>query len=553
MKAPPFLVAFSLIMLSSAAAQTPASPRLGAAVNAASYAAAELPHGELAPGALVVLFGEGLGPDQTAHSQGFPLPQTLAGTTVEVAVGEFTAQAPLIYVGATQAAIVLPSRTPPGAAELTVTVEGVRGEPLPIEVAPRRFGIFSLDSSGQGVGVFTYASGDPPLVNGLVASANPGEVWTLWGTGLGAAAGDDASGPLPGALASAAQLPEVEVLVGGEPVETIYQGRSGCCAGLDQISFTVPVGAAGCAVPVQVFADGVLSNTVTMSIALSGRTCIDQEGIFSTDLLERVDHSSMFRLGSISLGRGVTYRSSGPPTISDSLGAQFYAQPLNGILGAPYYRPMFFGACYVQQFRVTRDLIDRTRDLRVPLDAGPAITLTGPNGSVEAPLNDSLQYSLTSLNGEVELPEGEYSFQGFGGPDVGAFTTAARVYPRVRWTNREAIGRTVDRAQPLEVVWEAEGLEGLIVVTGRSRSVATPDLQVGALFRCLAPADSGSFTIPAEVLSSLPQSIDNGDGPKGLLTVGIDRLLGSFQAESGLDLGFVQYVQDEIQDGVAYR
>jgi len=553
MKAPPFLVAFALIVLSSAAAQTPASPQLGAAVNAASYAAAELPYGELAPGALVVLFGECLGPDETAHSQGFPLPETLAGTSVEVAVGEFTAQAPLIYVAAAQAAIVLPSRTPPGSGELTVTVEGERSEPLPVEIAPRRFGIFSLDSSGQGVGVFTHASGDPPLVNGLVASANPGEVWTLWGTGLGAAAGDDASGPLPGVLAGAEQLPEVEVLVGGEPVETTYQGRSGCCAGLDQISFTVPVGAAGCAVPVQVFADGVLSNTVTMSIALSGRTCVDQDGIFSTDLLERVDHSSLFRLGSIYLSRSVTNFENGTRVESDNLNIQFSAQPVSSLFGSVYYRPTFFGACYVQQFRLTRDMIDRFRDERVQLDAGPSIAVTGPGGSVDAPIGSSLQYGLNSRNGEIQLAEGDYSFQGFGGPDVGAFSATGRVYPPVRWTNREAIGRVVDRSRPLEVTWEADELEGLVTVSGRSHSQRTIDLWVGTLFQCLAPADAGSFTVPTEVLSSLPETVVVFDEPRGSLSVTVDRLVGTFQPESGVDLGFVQYSQGEQQQGVSFR
>jgi uncharacterized protein (TIGR03437 family) len=45
---------------------------------------------------------------------------------------------------------------------------------------------------------------------------------------------------------------DAEVYVGGKRAAVTYKGRSGCCAGIDQIVFTVPEGVEGCYVPVVV-------------------------------------------------------------------------------------------------------------------------------------------------------------------------------------------------------------------------------------------------------------------------------------------------------------
>ena len=59
------------------------------------------------------------------------------------------------------------------------------------------------------------------------------------------------------------------VFVGGVSATISYHGRSPCCAGLDQVVFTVPANApTGCYVPVVVRMSGtVVSNAVTMAIA----------------------------------------------------------------------------------------------------------------------------------------------------------------------------------------------------------------------------------------------------------------------------------------------
>ena len=72
-----------------------------------------------------------------------------------------------------------------------------------------------------------------------------------------------------------------KVYVGAEQANITYQGRSGCCAGVDQIAAEVPSGVTGCHVPVAVEIDGdhdIVSNWVTTSIAApnANRVCSDR-------------------------------------------------------------------------------------------------------------------------------------------------------------------------------------------------------------------------------------------------------------------------------------
>ena len=87
-------------------------------------------------------------------------------------------------------------------------------------------------------------------------------------SGLGRISGDDASGA--GLGQNMPNLP-LKLWVGGVQAEVLYQGRSGCCIGTDQIVFTVPDDApTGCAVPlaVQITPNiNLISNTVRMPIA----------------------------------------------------------------------------------------------------------------------------------------------------------------------------------------------------------------------------------------------------------------------------------------------
>src|SRR5690606_32209040 len=185
---------------------------------------------------------------------------------------------------------------PTGTGTMVLTYNGVASAPLSITVVAHSFGAFAINQGGSGPAVFL----DPVTgtANGLLTSANPNTPWDIWGTGRGAVSGDEGAGPLPGDIASA----DVHVFFGATEAQVVYKGRSGCCAGVDQIRVAVPPLVAGCYVPVYVVVNGVVSNFVSMSIAESGSACNDPLG-YDPATYQLLQGSGQLRLGTISLTR----------------------------------------------------------------------------------------------------------------------------------------------------------------------------------------------------------------------------------------------------------
>ena len=224
-----------------------AQPYFYSVVNSASYS-----KDSIAPGSIFTATGYGLGPGPLLQAGSYPLPNELGGTSINVTVGSSTLPCPMFYTSGTQVAAILPSSTPPGDAMLTPSYRGVVGFPTHIVVAGSAFGIYSADSSGIGPGAFTGVNYD---LKGFQNAARPGDTVILWGTGLGAIDGSDNDVPSGGK-----QFSGVEVFVGTSAARISYAGRSGCCAGLDQIAFEIPASVSGCFVPVAVRSGGVVSN-----------------------------------------------------------------------------------------------------------------------------------------------------------------------------------------------------------------------------------------------------------------------------------------------------
>src|SRR5581483_653155 len=140
---------------------------------------------------------------------------------------------------ANQIAALLPSNTPIGAGTFTVTYNGQASNALGQTIVANDVGIFTIDSSGQGPAIVSYP--DFSLVSGVKAAncgapgtpcgaAHPGETLILWGTGLGPVSGNETSGD--GLGQAMADIP-LTLWVGGLQAQILYQGRSGCCVGLD--------------------------------------------------------------------------------------------------------------------------------------------------------------------------------------------------------------------------------------------------------------------------------------------------------------------------------
>jgi len=226
-------------------------PTIGAAnvVNAASFAA-----GTAAPGALMSLFGIGLGSNwQTAAG---PV-QTLAGTKVSVG----GVSAPLFYASPSQVSFQVPYDAS-GAVNLTLTRVDGKTATVSLTVGEAHPGIFSVDSSGTGPAAATLADAS------LISAGNPaarGSVIVLYATGLGRVTPSAATGA--GATGLSTCVNPVQVTVGGRSVTPIYAGLTPGYAGLYQVNVQIPADLAATGdVPVTLTVAGVASNSVTIAV-----------------------------------------------------------------------------------------------------------------------------------------------------------------------------------------------------------------------------------------------------------------------------------------------
>jgi uncharacterized protein (TIGR03437 family) len=485
-------------------------------VNAASFSPVPMPNSGVARGSMFAIYGQNMGP-ASSPALAWPLKaeEGLGGVVVKIQPSSGPAQyAIMLYVSPGQINAILPSATPEGQATLTVTYNGATSAPQAFTVVKSSVGLLAWNQQGNGPGVVQNYHGSSPVFNSIAESAMPGDVAVLWGTGLGPVTFDEKNPPIQGDLGANA-----EVWVAGQRATVQYAGRS-TSAGQDQINFVVP-NVEACYVPVFVKAGNVVSNTVSMSISRSGKTCSDP--FTASDVPAEVLQRDGLRQGAITLSRVAT-RILGFDMRTDSAGAVFYRydwarlMQSRGQIGVT--TP---GACNVATYRgasaPTTDPV-----LPDPLDAGAPITITGPDNvskqmtsTVKGTYSVQLGGGLPGMPGS--LPDyfvpGKYTVTGPGGADVGAFTASITLPAPMTWTNADAINE-ITRSSGVTVTWS--GGAGYVAIFGYS-GVSVPQ-DAGAQFACFAPAAAGTFTVPAEVLLALPPSSIQDAVPNGALIVG---------------------------------
>ena len=507
---------------------------------------------------MFAVFGSGLGPDKIEIVDEFPLPLDFFGTSVQVTVDGTTVDCIMIFTLERQVAAVLPSNTPLGDGTLTVSFNGETSPPIPVTVVGHSFGIFAINQGGSGPGVFTDLA---DARNTLVQTATPGSLWSIWGTGVGAVAGDERGGALPGDQSDI----NVQVLVGGIPAEIFYRGRSGCCTGADQIFFYIPEGVTGCYVPVVVVVEGVPSNFTTISISENGTVCSDVAGGFTAADLAAAESNGSIRLGTVNLNR--TTISFTPPFAAqsfdfttDSASAGFGRFDLTRLIASQGIAGIStFGACVVYQF-IGSGFESTDPILPAPLDAGPSLMLSGPGKTAQITKNETGFYSeqlsgglpsfLTStIKGlglqpqQQSLPgfldPGDYTVVGSGGTDVGAFSSTITIPPALDWTNRDQIN-SIPRSQDLKINWTGGGENESVQIFGFSAASVQDEEFSGALFFCRERVSAGMFSVPTVVLQSLPPSTQTQGVDTGILGVGTNSDGVRFDA-SGLDFGIFSH------------
>jgi uncharacterized protein (TIGR03437 family) len=498
------LVVAVLLTISSMIAD--AAPAITAIQNAAS----NIPGGQpIAIGSIFVIKGSGLGPANLSIAA-TPFQNTsLSGTSVAVTVGSTTVDALIYYTSDKQIAALLPSNTPTGVGTFKVTYNGQTGG-AGHGIGVSTLGIFTVDSTGTGPGIVTFP--DYSLVSAAKANpcggpntacgaANPGDTLILWATGLAPVFGDESKGAGLGQ-----NMPNVplSLYLGGAKAEVLYQGRSGCCIGEDQIVFKVPDSTpTGCAVPLLVQVSGSLSNAVSIPVAKGSRDCTPVNAAFASVNVEQAVMSGAPLLASfITLSHQLT--GALPPVFQDQVKFEFLK--LSGY--APGSQPFFLswvdyqpdGTCSVFPFNTQID--PPVTDL-VGLDGGTTFTITGPNGSTQVTGGKAGGVEATVSGTGAFLVPGSFTVKGNGGADIGPFTATTN-FPQVPKLTSPADGTTVTRSNGMTVTWtggEPNGSVRIVVSSAFDGSFST-----GRQAFCQAPAKAGKFTIPSYILTALPAS-----------------------------------------------
>lgn len=544
-----FVFALASVFAGSALGQ---APTVGGLLNNYSFTLPGLPNYGIARGSIFDIFGTNLS-SVTTGLLNPPLQSTLNDVTVNVTVNSVTTHPLFYFQSPGQIAAILPSATPAGTGTITVTTSAGTSAEFPIMVVEGAFGLLTTNNGTGPVAGFNASNNGAFL--GYSAAANPGDVLELWGTGLGPVQDDGTLLPVSG---------EIEVDIGGVPATVSYHGRS-AYAGLDQINVTVPAGVSGCNVSVVVVTGSYVSNFGTLPVAASGRTCSDTFNPLSSDILDTISSSGSFSSGYVSISKvttpgttigGVTVgggtRDSGYASFSRITAAQFNQGGYSSIAGGF----ASLGSCLVNFFSSNGTQTQPPSITVTPLNAGPNINITGPNGALAMALqtvSDISFYSTpTSVTSFIPDTGGDFTFDnGSGGPDVGAFTAQLQLASPLTWSNKDSIS-TVARSAGLTVNWDGGDPGTYVNITGMSfGSVDGSDTNfVVGYFTCQAPVETGTFTVPSAVLLSLPPSfvISEGGFTLSTSTLALSNFGTpvSFEAP-GLDLGLVEAsVQDSI-------
>ncbi len=276
-------------------------------------------------------------------------------------------------------------------------------------------------------------------------------------------------------------------------------------------------------------------------MARTGTVCSDPAGISGTEL-EALAGKAEVRVGNISLDRSSTKMSLPPPfgtfeSKGDSGSGSFLRYQAAQIVAAQsLFGSAAFGACMVFTYSPPEGgELTQVPEVEDPvkgvwLDAGAALTVSGPKGQKQMPRQRTevpgsspiISYSA-QLGGGSPLPlgpppqpdyldPGAYTITGPGGPDIGAFSVSLNL-PAAFTTNLDSINE-ISRAQDLRITWTGGDPNTYVTMQGFSTSQTA-----GGFFICTERTSARQFDVPSWVLSVLPPSATVQGVTAGFLTV----------------------------------
>jgi uncharacterized protein (TIGR03437 family) len=248
------LAVYGPLSSDGSSASTPVITEL---VNAASYA-----NGSVAPGEIVDIFGQNLGP-QTLTTGSLDgngnLGVGISGTQVT-----FNGiPAPLLYASAFVMSAIVPFEvTGANQAAVQVTNGGSPSVSLTFPVSATAPGIFTQDSSGSGQAVVLNQDFS---VNSPANPAAQGSVIVVYATGGGQTDPPETTG---GTTAGVAHMTaSVSATIGGQQAQVLFAGQaSGEVAGVMQVNLQVPKGVTGDVLVVLTVGDATSQTTATAAV-----------------------------------------------------------------------------------------------------------------------------------------------------------------------------------------------------------------------------------------------------------------------------------------------
>ncbi len=457
----------------------------------------------LAPDAVFVIFGSGLGPAaiQTASAPNYPT--ILGGTSVTLtpAGGGTPVAAKMVYTLATQVAGLLPSSIAPGTYAVSVTYQTQSSPAQNVTVVARNLGIATSNGAGSGAAQATIGN----VNNGIslvrmtggsisyggydwtLSPVHAGDEVVLWGTGGGADPANDTGGSSGDQTVAG----NFTVNVDGTSIVPLYSGTSSGYPGLWQVNFVVPANIApDCFAAVTVTGGGQTSNTVTLAVAQAGQNSCSTAIPAST--LAKLDSGT----GNITMAGLVIGRNVINGAVQYELGGVINHYTVAEFL-IPYSGPKI-GLC-----NVLHEVYPAGgKEPSAPdstLDAG-TLSISGPGASLTltksaTPLGAFYNSSLASIT-----DGGTYTLTATGGTQVGPFTIAAKFPDSFTVTNLSSLA-AISRSQPLTINWTGSGFDTVEIQINTTTETATT--VNGLVLNCAVPASLGTYTIPAAALAYL--------------------------------------------------
>lgn len=491
------------------------TPTITAVQDAGGYTA------NVAEGSIFVVKGANLS-GSGYFATTYPLPPTFMNTSIMFTplTGGSPTSAYIVYLynqnGVNQLAAILPSTVAVGSYNVTVSYNSSMSAPFFVQVVQQKPGLLTADSTGHGLVLDqNYISSTQYDVNRFTTGAldgdtfspgHPGQTMIAWMTGLGPVPfADNTAAP---AYNFAANGQNIQVLVNGTAITPFYAGSAPGLSAIDQIDFTLPASVTtGCAVPLQISENGIVSQPTFISIAPAGASACVQPG-YTTAQLQAFDNGAAVYTGDFTLGQSAEFVS-GPITSSTAALGMFteYTGFELPAMPPPATTIATSGCTVTQIIPSTTAPPPSTGAQGINLDAGK-VTLIGPaasnlNGTAFTETNNTYNLFISGPGPNVggNLAAGTYNLSGAGGAGVGAFN--ATVTLGAPFTLTGGLPSTVTRGAGLTLNWTGGNPSDVVTVSGISATIAN-DFQTGAEFVCYTTAGANTITVSSSILNQLP-------------------------------------------------